>query len=481
MTETPGHSAKERGIAHTLAGDLKRVLTPGRSFTAHRVAKRTLADLEEFYLTEEHRKRLARAGLLKRWALRMWWLFKGLVLKLSPTRRLLLALALFNFTGLQIKSEQVSISFPGIGFGLVLLVLALELRDKLVAHDELETGRTVQRALMPSAAPVLAGWDVWLYTRSANEVSGDLVDALALGQQRTVLVLADVAGKGLSAALLSTKLQATVRALVFDTEIAVAGAGVEHHAHGAPGTRRDSLAGLPSLGDLGERVNHIMYRDRVRGRFATMVCLLTSSDSGTVRLLNAGHMAPLVVRDLVIEELPRGSIAIGMVPIAGCVEQAAHLGAGDTLVVYSDGVTEAMDDARDFFGDERLRAVLGRRTRPQRRRDRPGGRGCGCTIRRRRARARRRLARGAATHRVRRRRGASGSLAERPSRYADNAYPYRLLRHVLLLHPVAGTGRGCSTRWWQALLAAVVKVGTIGVSSGLGRTNQWPETLECRL
>lgn len=335
VTATPGTSGSERGIARTLVSDLRGVLTGGGSFTSHRVAKRTLADLEEFYLTEAHRKRLAQAGFLKRWILRLWWLFKGLVLKLSPTRRLLLALGLFTFTGLKIRSEDLSLDVPGVGFGLVLLVLALELRDKMVAHDELETGRTVQRALMPSAAPVLEGWDVWLYTRSANEVSGDLVDVLALAQQRTVLVLADVAGKGLSAALLSAKLQATVRALVFDTET------------------------LPSLGDLGERVNHIMYRDRVRGRFATMVGLLTAADSGTVRLVNAGHMAPLVVRGLTIEELPRGSAAIGMVPVAGCVEQSADLGTGDTLVVYSDGVTEAMNEARDFFGDERLRSVLG--------------------------------------------------------------------------------------------------------------------------
>ncbi len=77
---------------------------------------------------------------------------------------------------------------------------------------------------------------------------------------------ADVAGKGLSAALLSAKLQATVRALVFDTEVAVAGNDAAPRAPAGTGTWHDTLAGLPSLGDLGERVNHIMYRDRGRGR-----------------------------------------------------------------------------------------------------------------------------------------------------------------------------------------------------------------------
>ena len=355
---------KDRGIVHTLASDFRGVFSPGQRFTAHRVAKRTLADLEEFYLTEEHRKRLARAGLVKRTILRMWWLFKGLVLKLSPARRLMLALGLINLAGIRITTplggRDVDITFPNFGVALVLLVLALELRDKLVAHDELETGRTVQKALMPSAPPVLAGWDIWLYTQSANEVSGDLVDALALGADRTALILADVAGKGLSAALLSAKLQATVRAIVVDAEIV---GGLLSEARQAPPPLPDASGqrpGLPSLGHLGERVNHIMYRDGVRGRFATMVCLLVQADAGTVRLLNAGHMAPLVLRDVAIEELPRGSVALGMVPVATYAEQAATLGAGDTLVVYSDGVTEAMNAARDFFGDERLREVLAR-------------------------------------------------------------------------------------------------------------------------
>jgi hypothetical protein len=75
VTGKPGTSGSERGIARTLVSDLRGVLTGGGSFTSHRVAKRTLADLEEFYLTEEHRKRLAHAGFLKRWIPALWWLF----------------------------------------------------------------------------------------------------------------------------------------------------------------------------------------------------------------------------------------------------------------------------------------------------------------------------------------------------------------------------------------------------------------------
>ena len=76
-----------------------------------------------------------------------------------------------------------SVSVDGQMFSMVLLVglLLLELKDKLLARHELEAGRSVQRALMPDRCPSLAGWDVWLYTRPANDVGGDLVDCLELG------------------------------------------------------------------------------------------------------------------------------------------------------------------------------------------------------------------------------------------------------------------------------------------------------------
>ena len=72
----------------------------------------------------------------------------------------------------------------------------LELKDKLVARDELAAGRSVQQALMPETSPQIPKWDVWLFTRSANDVGGDLVDYVPVGPQRFGLALGDVAGKG---------------------------------------------------------------------------------------------------------------------------------------------------------------------------------------------------------------------------------------------------------------------------------------------
>ena len=88
--------------------------------------------------------------------------------------------------------------------------------DKLLARHELEAGRAVQRALMPDRCPTLTGWDVWLYTRPANDVGGDLVDCLEIEPGRVGFALADVAGKALPAALLMAKVQSTLRALATD-------------------------------------------------------------------------------------------------------------------------------------------------------------------------------------------------------------------------------------------------------------------------
>ncbi len=295
----------------------------------------SLADLQEFFLTTHRRDRLAGMGRVKRTVYLGLWLLKAMFLKLTPPRRLLLVLSVWlMWQGgfrMDAGSTHVTFEFPFLAIAVLLLILMLELKDKLLARSELEAGRAVQLALMPVRAPALAGWDIWLYTRSANDVGGDLVDYLRIDAGRLGLALGDVAGKGLPAALLMAKLQATIRALA---------------------------AQCVSLGELGAKVNRILNRDGLPNRFATLVYLEIAPGSGAVRLLNAGHMPPLLLNGPSVDELPRGSIALGIVGEADFAEQQADLGPGQALIVYSDGVTEAMNAAGEFFGDERLRAVL---------------------------------------------------------------------------------------------------------------------------
>ena len=97
---------------------------------------------------------------------------------------------------------------------------------------------------------------------------------------------------------------------------------------------------------------------RLPSRFATLVYLVLTPESGHMRLLNAGHPPPYVMRRGAIEELPRGSIALGILADATFSEQQVDLGPGDVLVAYSDGVTEAANSAGEFFGEDRLKEAI---------------------------------------------------------------------------------------------------------------------------
>lgn len=297
---------------------------------------RDYEDMKEFFLDDERKQRLKNMKPLKRFIFTFGWLLKPLFLKLTPARRILVVVALvmlaffhsFSFQAQNIKFDTDMTMGAGV---ILLFVLMLELKDKLLARDELEAGRAVQAELMPESSPAVPGWSVWLFTRTANEVGGDLVDFLRLDDQRFGITLADVAGKGLKAALLTAKLQSTLRALAPDTSL---------------------------LGTLGMRVNHIFCRDGIKSMFASFVYLEISSNSGRVRFINAGHIPPLVLNGETIEELKKGDPAIGLTDAAEYNELERSLSPGEILVIYSDGLTDAKNERDEFYGIQRVRQLL---------------------------------------------------------------------------------------------------------------------------
>jgi phosphoserine phosphatase RsbU/P len=319
---------------HTLRRTIVNDFTEGNILESLR---RDFKELYRFYIDAETQERLKSETRFKRFIHASWYLLKSLILKLAPSRRflLLLSIAFFIFGDVSFSNRDLHFTFNsnGIGYFLLLLVLMLELKDKLLAHDELRIGRTVQKALLPEENPTLAGWSIWLFTRPANDVGGDLVDYMNLDENRLGLALGDVAGKGLGAALLMSKLQSTLRAIAPDYK---------------------------SLSDLGERINSIFCRDSLPNKFATLAYLELTQNSGKVRLLNAGHLPPLVLHGSNVEELSRGAPALGLLKTSKFEEQEVELNPGDLLVTYSDGVTEARNERDDFFGDQRLRSIIGK-------------------------------------------------------------------------------------------------------------------------
>lgn len=284
-------------------------------------------DLYQFYIDYESKKKLAQMGHVRRRMRVGWWILKSMFFKLTPVRRILLLIGIIAIISFADNPSKEFI----FGLLIIIIVIMLELKDKLLARDELKIGRAVQMSLMPDRMPEIPGWDCWLFTRPANDVGGDLIDFLKLNEKDWCISLGDVAGKGLGAALLTAKLQATIRAI-------------------APASK--------ALSKLGEALNTIFLRDGLPDRFVTLIYLNLKIDSSSIKFLNAGHMPPILVSKGKVKELEKGDTALGVSPKAQFFEQKINLDKNDLLVIYSDGVTDSRNTSNIFFGEQRFFNLL---------------------------------------------------------------------------------------------------------------------------
>jgi len=298
--------------------------------------EREFRELYRFYLDTETRERLEKMGRIPRAFWLLGWLSKSLLLKLSPARRLLLLLAtvmsIMGWTHMTLMGYSISYDLRPWGCLLLLFILMLELKDKLLAKDEIQFARQVQLALMPERQPSIDCWSVWSTSEPANDVGGDLVDYIDLPSERLGIALGDVAGKGLGAALLSAKLQASLRAV------------------GPEST---------SLDELGTRMNNILNQDGLDNRYATLFYAEISPGSGHIRYLNAGHNPPFVLRgNGQVEDLPASSFPLGMLPTVAYEEGILDMEPGELLLIYSDGLSEATNREGEEFSPQRIRNLM---------------------------------------------------------------------------------------------------------------------------
>lgn len=325
-----GSQEQEPRLGRTILNDLREENILG-------TFRRELHDIHDFFLTQERRDQLKTMGWFKKFFLILWWLLKSLFFRLTPFRRILFILGIFLLligrTEVSMGNSRVEQRNLGTIFGglALTLVIMLEVKDKLLARGELEAGRTVQRAFIPVQSPEVPGWDLWLFTRPANEVGGDLVDFMNLTTLKFGVALGDVAGKGLGAALLMVKIQATLRALAPDVK---------------------------SLGTLATKMNIILCRDGVPSRFSSLLYLELRSGSAEVKYVNAGHYPPIVIRDGSLVDTDKGEAALGLSNTTTYSEHSINLKTPATLVAYSDGVTEARNATGEFYGEPRLRSLL---------------------------------------------------------------------------------------------------------------------------
>jgi len=179
--------------------------------------------------------------------------------------------------------------------------------------------------------PVVHGLDVSARCLPAVGVGGDYFDFLPLSEDRLGLVIADVSGKGIPAALLMAGLQASVRSL--------------------------ALPGVPPS-EVNRRVNAALHESTSAARYATMFFALWDAPERTLSYSNAGHFPPILMRDGTVARLTTGGLPIGMFPLSCYGEDRRRLERGDLLVLFTDGVIEAPDASGCEFGEERLVALL---------------------------------------------------------------------------------------------------------------------------
>ncbi len=206
--------------------------------------------------------------------------------------------------------------------------------EKEKLEEELRLARDIQERLLPQELPAFAGLDLAGLALPSRFVAGDYFDLLPLDEDRLLFAVADVSGKGMPASLLMANLQACLHVL------------------------RGSLAAASlDLAAATGRVNNVIHRNTGLTVFITFFWGIFDRRDGQVRYVNAGHNPPLLVRaDGSAERLEEGGVLLGVLPDAPYAEGAAALGAGDTLVLFTDGVTEAWSatDPDDEYGEGRL-------------------------------------------------------------------------------------------------------------------------------
>jgi len=302
--------------------------------------------------------RLYSAGMAEREAgqpplQRAWYivrtLFWAIIEKLSPARRVLLLIGLLlafipsgsceyrNNAG-QNVSFDLDLHFWGAA--LIFIVLLLELADRVVMKRDLEIAKDIQSWLLPGVPLQLPGYALAYATRPANTVAGDYYDVIlrpgaTREEDRVLLVVADVAGKSIPAAMLMATFQASLRTLA---------------ASPAP------------LGQLLAQLNQYACSNSQGGaRFTTAFLAELDPATGEISYVNAGHNVPILRRSSgVIERPDVGGLPIGVMASATYEVGTARLGNGDWLVIFTDGVVEALNANGDEYGEPELIRLIDR-------------------------------------------------------------------------------------------------------------------------
>jgi sigma-B regulation protein RsbU (phosphoserine phosphatase) len=268
--------------------------------------------------------------------------------KLTPARRVLLLIGVllllfpsggFSYRGRSGEVQAVEFDFHFAGGAVLFVLLMLEIADRVVMKRDLEIARDIQKWLLPAVAPKVPGISVAFATRAANTVAGYFYDVFPRQtadptQPSYLLAVADVAGKSIPAALLMATFQASLR----------------------------TLSSVPcTLEQLASGMNRYACTNSQGGlRFTTAFLAEYDPTSGSLAYINAGHNPPVLRRSTTgaVEHLEAGGLPLGIQDDAVYRGAQVTLQRGDWLIIFTDGVVEAVDGREIEFGEERMIAVV---------------------------------------------------------------------------------------------------------------------------
>jgi sigma-B regulation protein RsbU (phosphoserine phosphatase) len=261
-------------------------------------------------------------------------IFSSFVMQLTPARRLFYGISFAGFFIGLISARDLWV----LGAFIILnLLMALELADKLTTRDELEIAREIQVSLEPEQLPEFHWLSVSFFSRPAKIVGGDFFNVVRRNGNQMLGIVGDVAGKGIPAALYAAHIQSMFESL---------------------------SAQSTSPADILNGLNHLICKRLREGDFITAVIAFLESGKKSLTIARAGHNWPLYycAQTKKIEPLKTRGVCLGVdldMEFSTCLEEKSMpVNSGDVLLLYSDGITEAMNASQLLFDQSRLEAAL---------------------------------------------------------------------------------------------------------------------------
>jgi serine phosphatase RsbU (regulator of sigma subunit)/anti-sigma regulatory factor (Ser/Thr protein kinase) len=325
-TKTPEAVPAEANVPATRVGQLDLDIAPGDPLLAYLQSASGAVDVRDLRLDSPALERLRAEGIALVLPLVSQGELVGLV-NLGPR----LSEQDYSSDDRKLLADLAAQAAPAVRVAQLVRQQQEEIRERERIEQELRVARVIQQTLLPKELPSLSGWKLNAYWQPARAVGGDFYDFIPYEDGRLAICIADVTDKGVPAALVMASARSIIRA---------------------------AAERLVSPGAVMERANELLCPDIPQNMFVTCLYIVLDPVSGHITFANAGHNLPSQCTAGGVVDLRATGMPLGLMPGMSYEEKEADIAAGDSVLVYSDGLTEAHSPEGEMFGFPRLRELL---------------------------------------------------------------------------------------------------------------------------